>query len=92
MSFVYPLLTLILSFTPAINFTSLLLTWRSSVVYELAEVLIALLISVDYISLLIYLLQWAVVVKILVRSMGYGEFVFFSFNFVANKVISIQTL
>lgn len=73
MSFVCPLLTLVASFTPAINFASLLLSWRSSAIYELVEVLIALLTSIDYTFLFIFLLQLAVVVKLVARAMGYGE-------------------
>ncbi|KAK6752406.1 hypothetical protein RB195_003684 [Necator americanus] len=71
MSLSYLLLPLLSSFTSSIGFTSLLLNWKSTIIYQLTELLIALLLSIDYIPIAVFILQLAIVVKVVAREMGY---------------------
>ncbi|ETN80602.1 hypothetical protein NECAME_02350 [Necator americanus] len=64
MSLSYLLLPLLSSFTSSIGFASLLLNWKSTIIYQLTELLIALLLSIDYIPIAVFILQLAIVVKI----------------------------
>lgn len=69
-----PLLLLLAPFSTVLNLVSLLLHIDITVIRDAIEIAATILPAVDYLSLAIFLIQFAIVVKVTARAMGYGRF------------------